>query len=115
MYRENCIRYDISAYLEQHLRDSALRNMWIDVVLRCGDVEDVRDWRVSLAKGFFVKSVFVEGVIVPFGQTGRVSGCVGGIRAGVCEMYHEHGIGARDVEEAWFFDPPLEDIGEGEL
>ncbi|CAO2658108.1 Nn.00g073680.m01.CDS01 [Neocucurbitaria sp. VM-36] len=110
IYSLNSLPYDVTRYLERYARDSALRNMVIDVVLNCGEMEEVARSEISLAKGFFKKSVFADGAVVPFRMSSDVRGYLRWLKDHACEMYHEHPTGDEmGVEqEIFFFDPPLE-------
>jgi hypothetical protein len=66
--------YDVVSYLEAQLRNSALRDMVLHVVMQCGEVDKVAEWRVNLAKGFRVKGNIgsAKGGVVPFGRASDV-------------------------------------------
>lgn len=109
--QHNFIPHDLAPYLEENLRDSALRNMVIDIMMNCSEPEELEIWGVSLAKGFFIKSVYTDKALAPFSMRGNASGFGEKIKAHVCEMYHEHPEGvetAVENNEVCFFDPPLE-------
>lgn len=111
MHIKGIVPYGIVAYLENASRYSLLRNAFLDVVLRCGEMEEVDRFKISLAKGFFTESVFTDGPIVPFGMRKNMKGFVEVMRVQVCETYHEHPNGEEvifDGEETHFFDPPVE-------
>jgi hypothetical protein len=112
LHDAHSLPYDIMKYVEEHLRDSALRIMMQDIMLNCGEAEKMAEWKVNLAKGFGPaggggKQDLVESV---YGSA-DVREYLVGLQGRVCEKYHKHA--ERDemvVErgELWFFDPPLQ-------
>jgi len=107
--------YDIMKYIEEHLRDSALRTMMQDIMLNCGETEDMAEWKVNLAKGFRMEGGGNEDVVEPFGGSSDVREYLHGLRGKVCKRYHEHSERDEKVVERggmWFFDPPLKVDGE---
>jgi hypothetical protein len=104
--------YDIMKYIEENLRDSALRAMMQDIMLNCGELEEMAEWQVNLAKGFQVKhgAIEVKGGVAPFDRSSDAREYLVGLRETVCERYHEHTERDQMVaigEGGWFFDPPL--------
>ncbi|KAI4915514.1 hypothetical protein J4E90_003959 [Alternaria incomplexa] len=102
--------YDIMNYIEEHLRDSALRNMMQDIMLNCGETEDMAEWKVNLAKGFRMEGGRNKDVAETIGRNSNVREYLVTLRGKVCEKYHEHVERDEMVlerEEVWFFDPPL--------
>ena len=102
--------YDIMNYIEEHLRDSALRNMMQDIMLNCGETEDMAEWKVNLAKGFRMEGGRNKDVAETIGRNSNVREYLVALRGKVCEKYHEHVERDEMVverEEVWFFDPPL--------
>jgi hypothetical protein len=104
--------YDVMTYIEENMRDSALTEMLLDIMLECGDKDKLMEWKVNLAKGFWVKggNDVAEGGVMPFGRALDTKGYIVGLRGKLCEKYHEHAerddmVG--DRAQGWFFDPPL--------
>ena len=81
------IPYDVMAYLDDNLRDSALRDMVLDMVFQCGDKNKVVKWKVNLAKGTWLKGYSGDevGDAVPFGRTPDVTGYLEEMRGKVHE------------------------------
>jgi hypothetical protein len=103
--------YDIMKYVEEHLRDSALRTMMQDIMLKCGEVEEMTEWKVNLAKGFGLAGGGKQDLVEPFCGSADVREYLVGLQGQVCEKYHEHAERDEMVvkcEELWFFDPPLQ-------
>lgn len=105
------VPYDITPFLAQHLRDTASRNLVLDVVLNCGEMDKVQEWNISLAKGFFKCSAFIEDGVVPFGMRSDMRGYLRQLKDHVCGMYHEHPTGDKTKRDAgevvFFFDPAV--------
>jgi hypothetical protein len=47
--------HNVMAYLDDNLRDSALRDMVLGAVVQCGHKDNVAKWKVNLAKGTWTK------------------------------------------------------------
>ncbi|KAI4685325.1 uncharacterized protein J4E84_006052 [Alternaria hordeiaustralica] len=102
--------YNIMKYIEEHLRDSALRTMMQDIMLNCGETEDMAEWKVNLAKGFRMEGGRNKNVAETIVRNSDVREYLVALRGKVCEKYHEHVERDEMVverEEMWFFDPPL--------
>ncbi|KAJ4366435.1 hypothetical protein N0V83_008071 [Neocucurbitaria cava] len=113
IYRSETMPYDVTKYLEHEARDSALRNMIIDVILPCGNKEKVDEWEVSLAKGFFQIGFHAPVPLVPFEMEGDVRGFIEQqMKDHVCDRYHEHPSGNQLARSDHFFaDPPPQGQG----
>lgn len=108
IYCSETIPYDVTKYLEADARDSALRNIVIDVILPCGNKEKVDEWEINLAKGFFQIGFHAPVPLVPFEMEQDVRGFIEQqMKDHVCGRYHEHPSGEERVgDEHFFADPP---------